>query len=225
MMRRRPSRTVERFVGILLPPACREQVLGDLHERFESPAQYAADVLATVPLVILSRIRRTADSQVALIHAFVLYLSFIGAAWLTNRGVLVDQLGLFRLAIPAAIILLGVVLDDAYADPCRQSSLQIVRGPVLGLLVAVACQALFWAGNSELLVPMWVMLYGSAMSLLLSSAVRMLFPPITRELLRASVSSGPPEDQREPGERSFVGLAGVIVLLAVLVFVYEASKR
>ncbi len=57
-MRSRPSKTAEAIVAIFLPPACREEVLGDLHERYRSPGQYALDAIRTVPLVIYSRIIR-----------------------------------------------------------------------------------------------------------------------------------------------------------------------
>ena len=37
-MRLRPSKTAEAIVALFLPPACREEVLGDLHERYRSSA-------------------------------------------------------------------------------------------------------------------------------------------------------------------------------------------
>jgi hypothetical protein len=76
------SKTAEAIVAGFVPPASREEVLGDLHERYRSPRQYGVDALCTVPLVILSRIRRTADPQMLLIQAFALYVSFLGAAYL-----------------------------------------------------------------------------------------------------------------------------------------------
>jgi hypothetical protein len=70
-----PSRTAEGIIAAIVPPACREEVVGDLHERYRSQGRYALDALRTVPLVIVSRIRRTADPQILVIQAFVLYLS------------------------------------------------------------------------------------------------------------------------------------------------------
>ena len=163
-----PSKSAEAIVAILVPPACREEVVGDLHERYRSPGQYVFDALITVPLVILSRVRRTADPQVVLIQAFVLYLSFLCAAWFKDAALLQAQWGLLRLAIPAGITLLVVMLEDAYASPGRRSPLSLVRGPVLGLAFALASQGLFWAGNPDLALPRWILLYGCAMSLLLS---------------------------------------------------------
>lgn len=64
-----PSKAAEAIAALFVPPACREEVLGDLRERCSSPRQYAVDALRTIPLVIISRIRRTADPQVLLIQA------------------------------------------------------------------------------------------------------------------------------------------------------------
>jgi hypothetical protein len=70
-----PSKTTVAVVAFLIPPACREEVLGDLHERFQSPSQYVADALFTITLIILSRIRRTADVEILLLQSFALYMS------------------------------------------------------------------------------------------------------------------------------------------------------
>jgi hypothetical protein len=74
-----PPKTFEALVAVVILPACREEVLGDLDERYRSPGQYGLDAARTVPLVILSRIQRTADSQALEIQAFACYLSFLFA--------------------------------------------------------------------------------------------------------------------------------------------------
>jgi hypothetical protein len=58
-METRPRPLIERLVGLCLPAACREQVLGDLCERYTSESQYLADAARTVPFVLASRARRT----------------------------------------------------------------------------------------------------------------------------------------------------------------------
>ena len=181
-----PSKRTEALVAILVPPACREEVLGDLYERFRSPTQYAADVIATVPLVILSRIRRTADPQILVIQAFALSVSFLGAAWLSDRAILVEQWGLLRLAIPALMAIIGLVLEDAYARPGRRSALGLARGPMVGIGLALASQGLLRIDHPDLALPARITLYGCGMGLLLSTSVRMLFPPITGQLLGAN---------------------------------------
>jgi hypothetical protein len=177
-----PSRSAEAIVAILVPPACREEVLGDLHERYRSPLRYFFDALSTVPLVILSRVRRTADPQLLVMQAFALYLSFLTAARFQDGPLLQSRWGLLRLAIPGGIALLGLVLEDAYATPGKQSALRFVRGPLIGLGLALFSQGMFWARNPAISLPRWVLLYGCGMSLLLSSAIRLLFPPLTQRL-------------------------------------------
>jgi hypothetical protein len=51
-MEARPHPLAERLVARLLPPACHEHVVGDLHERYVSAGQYLRDVLLTVPFAI-----------------------------------------------------------------------------------------------------------------------------------------------------------------------------
>lgn len=173
-----PPRLLETLISIFIPPACREEVVGDLHERFIGVPQYLADVLVTVPLVILSRIRRTTDFQVLLMEAFVLYLSFWGAARLGHAAFLNDHLGLFRLAIPAATALLGLLLYDAYALPGRRGPVKALRAPVFGIAMTFLSQAVMAGGHPELTLPRWILLCGAGTSLLLVSAVRLLFPPL-----------------------------------------------
>jgi|SRR5579884_733879 len=176
----RLSKTAERIVALLVPPACREEVVGDLHERFRSRWQYLADALSTVPLVILSRMRRTMDAQVLLMQAFALYLSFLAAASLLDPSLLIASRGLARLALPVLVIVLSLVLEDTYATPGRPS---VARGPVLGFLMAVLSQQVMRWGNSVLPLPELVLLYGVSMSFLLSSGIRLLFPPVTHQAL------------------------------------------
>ena len=47
-----PPKLLETIAGLFLPRAIREQVLGDLHERYSSPLQYTLDLICTVPWVM-----------------------------------------------------------------------------------------------------------------------------------------------------------------------------
>jgi hypothetical protein len=157
-----PSKLAEACVAVLLPPACREEVLGDLHERYESPGRYALDALSAVPLVVLSRIRRTTDAQVLLMQAVALYLSFMSAGWW--RG----EFALARLAIPAAAALLGIVLDEAYARPGRRSLPGLAPWPLAGAFLVLLSQILFRVDG-------WVLILGCGVGLPLASLVKILF--------------------------------------------------
>ncbi len=224
-----PSRIAEAIVAVFVPPACREEVLGDLHERYRSPRQYILEALCTVPLVILSRIRRTADPQILVIQAFAVYASFLGAAWLKDRTLLSEQWGLLRLAIPPAMTILGLILDDAFANPGRRSAVSLARGPVLGLFFVVVSQETFQASSPDLALPRWVTFYGCAMSLLLASTVRMWFPPVTNQLQgahaparwlkQASGSQGNPQGGIRVLETIF------LIVMVVLLVAYQLWRR
>lgn len=222
-----PSKLAEAIVAALIPPTCREEIAGDLHERFRSPAQYAADALMTVPLVIASRVRRTADPKSLLMQAFVSYLAFLGGMRLDGRAGPGDRWGLVRAAIPAAMVLLGLIMEDAYAHPGRRSSLHLVRGPLLGIAIALASQAILWVAGTGLALPPWNVIYGCAVSLPLSSAIRLLFPPVTAGLLGANAPAVWLKQSGEPREKAFpaalaLAIIGVLVLLMV---VYRISKQ
>jgi hypothetical protein len=171
-----PSWFAECLVRLLLPPVYREQVLGDLRERYESPAQYFLDAASAIPCVVWSRIRRTTDPAVLLMEALVLYLSFFATAWYTGpESFFTADNGMARLALPTAVSLAAFVLVDAYANPKHSWPLKPVLQAALAMVLAFLSQASLLQ-DPELSVPFQVMVVGGAMSLLLISAIRMLFP-------------------------------------------------
>lgn len=127
-----PSPGLERIVGAVIPPACREEVLGDLREKYISPFQYVRLAISVVPFVILSRIRRTSDLQMRMTEALLIYACFLAAAWYNERAVLTTQQGLFRVAIPTAVNLLDLFFEDAWAGGSKWV-LWLVRGLALGI--------------------------------------------------------------------------------------------
>jgi hypothetical protein len=114
-----PSRRLERFVGAFIPPACREEVLGDLHEKHVSPMQYIGLAIKVIPFVILSRIRRTSDLQIRLTEALLVYASFFTAAWFNQRDALPRYDSLFRITIPTMANLLDLIFEDVWAGGSR----------------------------------------------------------------------------------------------------------
>ena len=163
---------IERAVGIFIPPACREEVLGDLRERNDGIQLFLYDALRTVPFVILSRVQRTTDSVVLLMQAFCCYVSYLAAAWVFSPALTSRREGLLLLAIPCGIALVMLMLADAYADPRKKS---VVR-PVLA--VGLAFVAVFAVHLAHPLLPQVVMAVGSGMSMLFLLVLRMLFPPL-----------------------------------------------
>jgi hypothetical protein len=174
LMKPTPPPAIEKLLGVLIPPASREHVLGDLHERYSGTGQYLYDALRTVPFVILSRIRRTRDPQLLLMEAFALYLSFVGAAWwLGAVTFLYEEWGLLRLAIPTIFALVALMLADAYATPPRRSVLTPMLQSAVGVAFAFLSPIALTGGAFA--VPWKIMVYGGGASLMLLSGLRMVF--------------------------------------------------
>jgi len=204
-MRPQPPAALERVAGLFLPPACREEVLGDLCERYQTPVQYIGLALMTVPFVILSRIRRTTDAQVLLMEALLLYASFLIAAMYTDDSILTRPWGLLQLAVPAVIALAVIVLDDAWAPgerPPMKLIPAIIAGIVLGCLAA------------RRTLPPLLEIWGFNASLILVSTARILFHPGAR-LPQAAGPARVPEQSGANWNRNAVWAALVILSAAL----------
>jgi hypothetical protein len=178
-MRPAPPKLVEAIVAVLLPPACREPVLGGLYERCTSPLQYVADALCVVPLVILSQVRRRTDPQVLLMEAFALYLSFLMAAWrLGGVPFLYESSGFLRLAIPTALALVALRLRDVYANPAGTLPRKAILDAACAVAAAYLSQAILAGVRPEFALPGWIMFSGSVVGLLLLAYLRALWPPL-----------------------------------------------
>lgn len=106
-----PPVWLEKIVLRLIPPCAREAVAGDLCETYASPRQYAAEALRTVPLVVLSQIRRNLNIPVLLLQI---------------------SLVCFCLGAAAALALLPVLmLRDAYQETSRPCPRRAMRTAIL----------------------------------------------------------------------------------------------
>lgn len=110
-----PPNLVETIVGLLIPPASREHVLGDLRERYISTPQYIGDAMRVVPAVIVSRVRRTSDWLLVALQAYTLFLVFRPQRFAYSMA------PNLRLVLPIAAALIALALRDAYANPERPS--------------------------------------------------------------------------------------------------------
>jgi hypothetical protein len=174
-METRPPRLIEDIVGLLIPPVCREHVLGDLYERYTSRNQYILDAAATLPFVIASQIRRSFNVQLFFSEACVIYLAFGGASLAAGPAYLYDTGALLPLAIVIGILLLALVFCDAYADPQDRSPRRLWLEVVLSLSCAYAGEGAIRLIDPEWALPMWIMLAGSAVSLPMLMMMRRLF--------------------------------------------------
>jgi hypothetical protein len=165
---------IEAIPWLLLPPACREEVLGDLRERYRSPGQYLAEAVQVVPCAVYSRICRTTDGVVALMQAGAMYTALVVAAWWLHRALFMDRRSLACLAIPPAIVVLATIVGDAYNDLGRRWPLKLWFAPATGFALACVAQLTLpaWA------LPVAVFAWGGVTGLLCVLTLRLVFPPV-----------------------------------------------
>ena len=113
-MPHQPSRRLESVLSALLPPACREHVLGDLSECAETRGQYIGVFLAILPKVVLSATRRklrwgTGVGLMAGLSAVALVI-----AALVTRGPVLPEMDWLRWAAPWTVWVTGCALAAAY---------------------------------------------------------------------------------------------------------------
>ena len=139
----RPPVLIDAVVRALIPPVCREHVIGDLWERYRSPWQFVLDAAGTIPFVIASQIRRTSTLAGVVIHAFVLFVS-LGAS--SRRPV----------AAIAALggAMLGFVLRDAYKCGISISVRRVATDLAFGASGLIASQAIVALARPGQLLPL-----------------------------------------------------------------------
>jgi len=173
-----PPKKLEKIVGALVPPACREHVLGDLYERYCGPWQYLCEALLVLPLLVLSRVRRTANPQTVVLEALVTYLSFAAAAWqFYGPAFLYDQSGLLRLALPSITALAGLLLLGAYDERGHRGLTGSLVAVALAMGAAMSFQMLLAGLVPRLRLPLNVLLAGGATSALLVAGLRVVLQP------------------------------------------------
>jgi hypothetical protein len=174
-MRTNPPQLAEDMVGWFLPPACREEVLGDLFESCRNPLEYSSSAIAVIPRVIFSQIRRNTDSFVFLLTAGALAYSFIAGSAGIASGLSHPML---RLAIPIVPALLSLLLCNGFA-PVEERRLRAVTFDIVVAMAAAAITqlALFVLLKRGLMLPGWVPSEGTALSWLAIILLRAMFPP------------------------------------------------
>ena len=169
-----PDKRIEKAVAVLIPPACREHVLGDLHERYSGPWQYVFDAANTAPRVVFSKARRNANPPVLLMECAALYLAMAATGWgLAGPPYFSAQSGILRLLIPTAAAAIGLLLGGAYfksGSPHRM-------WPAAAF--AILSQAVLRAFSPELATPAGIIFVGVGPGLVLLQSVRFLLRPST----------------------------------------------
>ncbi|HEV3333674.1 MAG TPA: hypothetical protein VG096_21970 [Bryobacteraceae bacterium] len=191
-----PSKKLETMVGLLLPPACREHVLGDLWERYRGNWQYLREALRILPMLLVSRIRRTVDPQLLLIEGFATYLSFLAAGWqFYGSSFLYGQSGFLRLAAPALAAIVSLLVFDAYFErvgPLGNAAAAVGAGLSFQILVAGLI--------ARLHLSMGVLVAGGVSSVLLVSGLRIVLTPGGLRRLQQSIEGPSVDPQRMSAE-------------------------
>lgn len=175
-----PPRWLELAVTPLVPPVAREEVLGDLWERYRSPWRYLADVARAVPWLATSQALRSTDPALFMLLGFILFASFGGLE--PQRALLTAPIALP--ALPAAACgLAALVLRNAY----RREDLWTwhrAMGDVASLAAAIlVSQALVTLGDAiGLIAPSWRLPLGWAIGGLIFSALAILLLRADAEL-------------------------------------------
>lgn len=81
-----PPQALVFVVRLLLPRVYRDHVLGDLEERYRSPAGYAVDGANAIAAAIAGQIRRTTPARFLLLELLLVYASFWIPAYLGRNG-------------------------------------------------------------------------------------------------------------------------------------------
>ena len=134
-MEARPPALMQAVVRLLIPPACREHVLGDLCERYRSRRQYVFEALTTIPAVVASRIRRTSSVGLLAMQAIGVCVAF----WKSTPS------GLVEMATSAAGALIMLVARDAYRSSVQAWPRTAAIDALAAVAGAVAVQGVFAA--------------------------------------------------------------------------------
>ncbi len=123
-----PPRLLEWFVFHAIPPAAREAVAGDLRELYQSPRQYLLSAAGTIPFIITSQIRRTANLPVLVIQGSLAFL-LLGGFSRNSQGV-----ALIGVAAATFLLLLLSLLMGVY----RSGEAPSAKRAILETLVIAA---------------------------------------------------------------------------------------
>jgi sugar transferase (PEP-CTERM system associated) len=123
-------------------------------------------------------------------EAVLIFTCYIAAAYAVFVDIdpqifLLYDGGLVRIAIAAAIIMLGLYFHDLYARFRIASRILLVQQLCLVLGVAFIAQAVLSYFNRNWILPKWLMIYGSALVLVTLTAWRIVFSAAVRKAVGA----------------------------------------
>src|SRR6266446_1568187 len=161
------------------------------------------------------------SSLVALIvsEAILAFSSYVLATyWVEDTSpdiFLLDDGGWWRIALVVTVILLGLYFHDLYDNYRVRSRILLVQQLCLVLGIAFLLQAVFSYGRWDILLPKWMMVYGSVLVLVMLPAWRIMFASLVWKALGAQrvlflgASSAVREMIGRLGSRPELGLAPI----------------
>jgi len=171
-----PPGRLELFFALFIPASCREEVLGDLAEKYTSPAQYIIFAIRTVPFVIYSRMRRDNRLVFLLTDPVLIYSAFVFEVWYGGALPHPDAAAFEHLVLPAALTWLYLLVRAVLVEwPAFEPTLWAI----LSFMVA------FMSGAVH---PAWLNGFFSAW-ILVSATRRLSPPPISHKVFAVGVTA------------------------------------
>jgi hypothetical protein len=162
------STLIERWVRRLTPPACREEVLGDLAERCGSPHEYLREALRTLPLVIASRLRRSTKP----LYLLMMGMFFWWAIFYGNY-----QAHWQAATIPTVLILAVLALRDAWrAQTLQRLARTVAIDTALVAAAVLLSQAMLWFAAPALVLNRAALIIGLPLGLVILYFLRLQSP-------------------------------------------------
>ncbi len=150
----RPPAVIDWIVRVLIPPAVRESVVGDLWERYRSPLQYLSEAIRILPYVVSGQIRRSTNLPLLATQALLLFGCLGGfVAAEDARTTAIDAPRWQGAALASAAALIGLLLRDAYRKTEQWSA---TRG-VFDIVAVTSCVLLSQALLAVAASPDWLL--------------------------------------------------------------------
>lgn len=132
MGKNKPSKLIDWLVQALIPPSAREEVIGDLWESYSTSLRYISEGVAIMPYVVASQIRHKTIVAVLVLQGFALFACLGGFS--TDPGI-GNVPNWARASIPTLVVLIGLVLGDAYRIPSKK----VFASGVIDAVTAAFC--------------------------------------------------------------------------------------
>ena len=151
-MTKAPPNWLEKIVVLAIPPRVREDVLGDLHELYKNPFQYASEVCHAVPRLAWTEIRRTFSPGLAALEGLVIVAALLEARtageWRSYR----EAFWVYLFWTPMLVTFVLTLLR-AYRPP-RAPARPFVE-PGFAVTAGVAANTLMRGWFPEVSLPFW----------------------------------------------------------------------